>query len=44
MCEATRNLISDWLIGYPTRTRDGYRRDVGQCADWLDDTASQVYQ
>ncbi len=24
MRDATRNLISDWLIGYPTRTRDDY--------------------
>ena len=44
MREATRNLSSDSLISYPTRTRDDYRRDIEQCADWLDDTASQVYQ
>jgi site-specific recombinase XerD len=29
-------LVSNWLIAYPSSTRDSYRRDVGQFADWLD--------
>jgi site-specific recombinase XerD len=33
----TNNLIPDWLLAYPDRTRDSYRRDITQFATWLHD-------
>lgn len=34
----TSDLIADWLIPYPQNSRDAYRRDVHQFAEWLVDT------
>ncbi len=36
MREETKNLTSDWLIRYPAKTRDGYRRDLHQFTKSLD--------
>lgn len=31
---ATWDLVNNWLIGYPLKTRSDYRRDVRQFMDW----------
>ena len=36
--EATRDLVSDWLIGYPARTKREYRADFDQYTEWLAST------
>lgn len=37
MSDQTTNLVSDWLISYPVKSRGEYRRDLDQFSDWLAD-------
>ena len=36
MRDQTKNLITDWLIGYPPGTRNGYGSDVATFQTWLE--------